>query len=209
VNDVAMLTDDEVIALSELGEWAWQPATPTVDGLNPEDRAAASIRGSRSLFVRDLLPSQALGATLDGELGGLRSSPSLIDVFLGDSDHRRASWGLASTHFEVEGGWIADVIDPLGIHVIGPQPSGVLAQYLERILENAVSDGPRADAGADGEADRVCVLRRGPFGALLLVAQQGDLRHTTVDIERGELTSRNELLPIEPSAAVAFLLTSV
>ena len=221
-----LLTDDEVVAVALDRGTFWPGGLPTVAADDPADLAAASNRGHRSLLVRGLLgdtgritPGGSLAVATE-----VAGAAAHVSVFLADDDYRRASWGMASSHFPTATGWVLETITPTGVHHLTVHDADEHRRYLEAVLDSASRLGPApapageardgADApggfpGEDGAVRRtatsVCILAVAPAGALLARARRGEVGLARVDLAEGRIAGA-EVVASVPATAVACLM---
>lgn len=197
------LTDDELVAIAVDLSGPWLGGLPTVDLGSEESLAASALRGHRSLLVRELLNADG---ELEGDLPALAGqqvgSRDFIAVYIGDAEHARASWGIASTHYRaVE--WILETVTVLGVHGLSIQPRENHRSYFENLVATALSTGPE---GLDSEDNFLCLTSVSPYGSGTLSARREELWWTPEDPQTGQSGTALGLSIRDVSGAVESLM---
>lgn len=197
------LTDDELVAIAVDLSGPWFGGLPTVDVDSEESLAAAALRGHRSLLVRELLNADG---ELEGDLPALAGrqvgSRDFITVYIGDAEHARASWGIASTHYRASE-WILETVTVLGVHSLTVQPTESHRSYFKSLVATALSAGRE---GLDSEDNFLCLTSVSPFGSGTLSARREELWWTPEDPQTGQRGTASSLSIRDVSGAVDSLM---
>jgi hypothetical protein len=177
VNDEpVLLTDDEVIALGLTRGTLWPAGLPTVDITSSDAVTAASFRGSRSLVCRGLWTDDQ-SSEVERAAREVVAATRRVNVYLGDNEHRVASFGLASTHhLTTEGQWLFEAVSAVGVHQLAPQPVEDHRTYLRAILDAAVTHGPDGSQPESGGATWLCITSESESGSKVAIARKDTLR---------------------------------
>lgn len=180
MEDTALLTDDEIVALCAADGRPWPLNLPTVDP-SAEDLAKAGIRGMRSLMVRRLAGS-------DAERPGVRPHQFIardISAFLDARDRIGAYIAPASEHTTMGGAaitaarsgddWVLDTVTAAGVHA-------VRRASAEEAISTVLSLAESAYAGTlfpDEESTAwLCVVRFGSDAENLIAVSAGEASGT-------------------------------
>ncbi|GAS88666.1 hypothetical protein [Mycolicibacterium brisbanense] len=164
MDDTALLTDDEIVALCAADGRPWPIGLSTV-AATPEELARAGMRGMRSLMVRRL-------ARADADRPGMRPHEMIADdlaAFL-DSEHRVGAYiapasdhsvlgGASVTAAQTPDGWVVDTTTAAGVHALRPASAEDAAAAVLGLAEHTY-DGT-AFTEEDERAAWVCVIRDG------------------------------------------------
>ena len=164
MDDVALLTDDEIVALCAADGRPWPIGLNTVE-TTAEELSRAGMRGMRSLMVRRL-------AGGDAEAEGVRPHEMIardVAAFLDATDRvgaymARASdpavlGGAAITAARTDTGWILDTATAAGVHALR-QASTEEATVAVLDIAEQIYEGTLFTEDSD-RAAWVCVLRFG------------------------------------------------
>lgn len=207
-----MLTDDEVVAIAVDRGSFWPGALPTVSTQDGGALAEASFRGHRSLVVRGVLEGNGrLCATADHLASDIPGCRAFATVFLADDRLQRANWGLASSHYPAEDGWVLETVTPMGIHDLSIQKLDDHRRYMEALLEGARRAGPE-DQQEAGEvptaASSICILGIGAGRTIVATARRGSVQAGIATLDAGGVCD-TELRSSSPRAAVAEILEAI
>lgn len=164
MEDVALLTDDEIVALCAADGRPWPLGLNTV-AMTAEELTRAGMRGMRSLMVRRLAGGNA-------EAPGVRPHQMIADdiaAFLDAADRVGAYLAPASAPTELGGaavtaarardGWILDTVTAAGVHALRQASTDEAITAVLELAEQTYSGMFFSD-----DTDRaawVCVLRFG------------------------------------------------
>lgn len=177
MDDTALLTDDEIVALCAADGRPWPIGLSTVDA-TPEELARAGMRGMRSLMVRRL-------ARADADRPGMRPHEMIADdvaAFL-DSTHRVGAYiapaldhsvlgGASVTAAQTPDGWVVDTTTAAGVHALRPASAEDAAAAVLGLAQQ-IYDGTTF---TDNERSAwVCVIR---YGADLIAVGHGSVSGT-------------------------------
>ena len=166
------LTDDEIVALCGLLGLSWPFPLPSVE-LEPQELAAASRRGIRSLTVRALLGVDAtsdepgLNAEVSAAVSSVANgSPLLLSAVIDESGVLLASSSGAYVVQGPDGAGVLATTTSTGIHVISTSSITEAREAFVALVDNALTAGL-----AGGEGSRLLAMKVGGGGEALAVAQ--------------------------------------
>ncbi|OBC03422.1 hypothetical protein A5784_14470 [Mycobacterium sp. 852013-50091_SCH5140682] len=162
MDDTALLTDDEIVALCAADGRPWPIGLSTV-AATPEEFARAGMRGMRSLMVRRL-------ARADADRPGMRPHEMIADdvaAFL-DSTHRIGAYiapasdhsvlgGASVTAAQTPDGWVVDTTTAAGVHALRPASADDAAAAVLGLAQQTYAGTAFTDD--DERAAWVCVIR--------------------------------------------------
>ena len=194
------LTDDEVVAIALAAGSFWPSFLPTVDIDDSDELARASLRGRRSLLVRQLPEGEGepaadvrLVLNLPGRLDG-------VSVVVADAELNRRAEAHTSVHYPNGAAWMLESISPLGVHEFDVLSRDVHHEYIAEMataLFGAVGDDElRGDrllvTGGAGVGAPVAIV--GPGSAVLgQVSDDGSV--VASDEEVGLAEALAEVMP--------------
>jgi hypothetical protein len=165
MDDTALLTDDEIVALCAVDGRPWPVGLTTVDA-TADDLTRAGMRGMRSLMVRRL-------AHHDADAPGMRPHQLIADdvtAFLDSTDRVGAYIAPASDHSVIAGasvtaartptGWVVDTATAAGVHALRHTTDDEAADVVVGLIEQAY-DGTLFSTDEE-RAAWMCVVRFGP-----------------------------------------------
>jgi hypothetical protein len=181
VDDTALLTDDEIVALCAVDGRPWPVGLTTVDATAAE-LTRAGMRGMRSLMVRRL-------AHHDADAPGMRPHQLIADdisAFLDSTDRIGAYIAPASDHSVIAGasvtaartpaGWVVDTTTAAGVHALrqasGDQAADVVVGLIEQAHNGALF------ATDEERTAWTCVVRFGPGLANVIAVSHGSATGT-------------------------------
>lgn len=166
------LTDDEIVALCGLLGLSWPFPLPSVE-LEPQELAAASRRGIRSLTVRALLGVDAtsdepgLNAEVSAAVSSVANgSPLLVSAVIDESGALLASSSGAYVVQGPDGAGVLATTTSTGIHVISTSSISEAREAFLALVDNALTVGLAGD-----ESARLLVLKAGEPESALAVAK--------------------------------------
>ena len=165
MEETALLTDDEIVALCAADGRPWPVGLTTVEP-TAEDLARAGARGMRSLMVRRLAGS-------DADQPGVRPHQLIardVAAFL-DATHRVGAYiapasdhsvlaGAAVTAARTPDGWVMDTATAAGVHALRAASAEEAAAAVLDLAQKTYS-GEVFAARTTEASDWVCVVRLG------------------------------------------------
>lgn len=164
MEDTALLTDDEIVALCAADGRPWPLSLTTVEP-TIEEFTRAGVRGMRSLLVRRLAGGNA-------EADGVRPHELIardVASFLGASERVGAYIapvsdysmlaGAAITAARTSDGWVLDTSTAAGVHALRTVSADEAADAVLAFAQSAYSG--ELFGGSDASAPWVCVVRFG------------------------------------------------
>lgn len=164
MEDTALLTDDEIVALCVADGRPWPLSLATVEPTAAE-LTRAGVRGMRSLLVRRL-------AGGDAEASGVRPHEWIardVSAFVGATERIGAYVAPTADHSTLGGaavsaaqtadGWVLDTSTAAGVHALRAVSAEEAADAVLALAESAYSGS--LFANADDESVWVCVIRFG------------------------------------------------
>lgn len=178
MDDTALLTDDEIVALCAADGRPWPIGLSTV-AATPEELARAGMRGMRSLMVRRLARS-------DADRPGMRPHEMIADdvaAFL-DSTHRVGAYiapasdhsvlgGASVTAAQTPDGWVVDTTTAAGVHALRPASAQDAAAAVLGLAQQTYAGTAFTDD--DERGAWVCVVR---YGSDLIAVGHGSVSGT-------------------------------
>lgn len=165
MEETALLTDDEIVALCAADGRPWPLSLVTVEPTT-EELTRSGIRGMRSLLVRRLTGSNA-------DAPGVRPNELIardVSAFLDATERVGAYVAPASDHSTLGGasvsaarkehGWVVDTSTAAGVHALRAATDEEAADAVLTFAESAYSG--ELFAGVDDRDAWVCVIRFGP-----------------------------------------------
>lgn len=166
MDDTALLTDDEIVALCAADGRPWPIGLTTVE-TSVEELTRAGQRGMRSLLVRRL-------AHHDAEVDGMRPHEMIandvaafldatrrVGVYIAPAAYTDVIAGASITAAETPAGWVVDTATAAGVHALQHVSDGdsaaaaVLTMVEEAYAGTLFTDEAQRSAWA-------CVVRFGP-----------------------------------------------
>jgi hypothetical protein len=178
-------TDDEAAAVAWQSGGAWRAPLPTVEATNEADLAAAILRGTRSLLVRDLAkPDGNLTGAAAAVLAALGKGPCAIFLLVDDYDRWYAP-GLTVYLYGAgpDQADLSQVVGAAGIHYfqLPPHPGQwhALTEVASAVFESGFAESA---AGA-----------RNPAAAILTAS--GSAGPRSIRVAQGKITTANDSVP--------------
>ena len=181
MEDTALLTDDEIVALCAVDGRPWPIGLTTVEP-TAEDLARAGIRGLRSLMVRRL-------AGTDAEAPGVRphqliardvaaflDATERIGAYIAPMEDPDTIGGATVTAARAAEGWIVDTATAAGVHALRGATDTEAADAVLGLAEKAYG-GELFDDPAEA-ARWVCVVRFGVGAGNVVVLSPGSASGT-------------------------------
>jgi hypothetical protein len=167
VEDTALLTDDEIVALCAADGRPWPIGLNTVEP-SVEELSKAGIRGMRSLMVRRLAggdaerPGVRPHEMIARDVAAFLDATERVGAYLAPAaDHSRLG-GASVTAARTDQGWVVDTATAAGVHALRTASTDDAAHAVLELAEKAYRGELFDD---DAERSRwVCVVRFGPAG---------------------------------------------
>lgn len=177
MDDAALLTDDEIVALCAVDGRPWPVGLTTV-GTSAEELSQAGMRGMRSLMVRRLaaVPSDGSGARphedILRDVAGFLDAPRRIGAYVAPAQEHAVLAGASVTAAQTRGGWLLDTATAAGVHALRRASADEAAAAITEVAEKARS-GKLFNHAPDPNA-WVCVVRLGPDEVIALSGSGAD-----------------------------------
>ncbi|CAM3656785.1 hypothetical protein H7J08_08520 [Mycobacterium frederiksbergense] len=179
MEDTALLTDDEIVALCAADGRPWPLNLTTVEP-TAEDLTRAGVRGMRSLLVRRLAGGNA-------DAPGVRPHEWIardVSAFLGATERVGAYVAPASDHSTLGGAavsaaraddvWVLDTSTAAGVHALRIATAHEAADAVLALAESAYSGSLFENA----DAQWVCVVRFGASAQNTIAVASGSVTGT-------------------------------
>ena len=194
MEETALLTDDEIVAICAADGRPWPVGLPTVEP-TAEELSRAGMRGMRSLMVRRL-------AGGDAEKPGVRPHEMIardVSAFLDATDRVGAYIAPASDHAVLGGaavtaartpeGWVVDTVTAAGVHALRTATSDEAAAAVLHLAEKSYTGELFGD---EAEASQwVCVVRYGADSENVVTVGSGSVEGavdgSSIDALKSEL----------------------
>jgi hypothetical protein len=195
------LTDDEIVALAVKTELPWQGPLPTLDTDSADALSVASLRGLRSLAVRDLLVGDDQPAKELIPFVAALSGTVAARTYISDNAPIPADGGTVSSFFVTASDTVVIVATQApGVHIVG---EASVAEALELIRES-VADSLANSTESVTDGYSWCVFVPMSDGANLLTVADGTVQCHVV-AEDGSLTDTET---VDATAAIDSVLKS-
>jgi hypothetical protein len=177
MDDAALLTDDEIVALCAVDGRPWPVGLITV-GTSAEELGRAGMRGMRSLMVRRLaaVPSDGSGARphedIVRDVAGFLDASRRIGAYVAPAQDHSALAGASVTAAQTRDGWLLDTATAAGVHALRHASTDEAAAAITEIAEKARS-GELFNRTPDPAA-WVCVVRFGSDDAIAVSGSGSD-----------------------------------
>lgn len=193
---LAVLTDDEAVALALRTGKVWPAVLPTVDMEEERQIAGAGFRGVRSLIARHLLVGEhdVIATPLQTLCDAVFTSGPLLALYPASADMRIVYRDWASVSFESPpSSWIVDSTSSRGIHVFEMAPSAECQWRAVTTLTAAFEGDEVATPLFGGDTERCIVATGRPseLGTRSISVRHGDARLCLT--LRGETTVQGTL----------------
>lgn len=176
MEDTALLTDDEIVALCAVDGRPWPIGLTTV-APTAEDLARAGMRGLRSLMVRRLAGGNAEAPgvrphqLIARDVAAFLDATERIGAYLAPAENPDTIAGATVTAARTPDGWIIDTATAAGVHALRAATAAEAADTVLGLAEKAYRGELFAE---EAEARRwVCVVRFGPGGRSAIVLGPG------------------------------------
>jgi len=180
MEDTALLTDDEIVALCAANGKPWPVALMTV-APTTEDLAKAGVRGMRSLLVRRLAGGDAEAPGfrpheyIARDAAAFAESTDRIGVYVAPTSDPSQLAGASITAARGTDDWVVDTATAAGIHALRRTTSDEAAKAILTFAESAYAGTlfPEKDA-----SDWICAVRFGPESRNALAIRAGSVSGT-------------------------------
>lgn len=165
MEETALLTDDEIVALCAADGRPWPLSLMTVEPTT-EELTRSGVRGMRSLLVRRLTGSNAdapgvrPNELIARDVSAFLDSTERVGAYIAPASDHAVLAGAAVSAARKEDGWVVDTSTAAGIHALRAATDDEAAGAVLAFAESAY-DG-RLFEDADDAAAWVCVIRFGP-----------------------------------------------
>lgn len=165
MDDTALLTDDEIVALCAADGRPWPIGLSTV-AATPEELARAGMRGMRSLMVRRLAradadrPGMRPHEMIADDVAAFLDSTQRVGAYIAPASDHSVLGGASVTAAQTPAGWVVDTTTAAGVHALRLASAEEAAAAVLGLAQQ-IYDGT---AFADDNARKswVCVVRHGP-----------------------------------------------
>lgn len=183
MEDTALLTDDEIVALCVADGRPWPLNLTTVEPTT-EDLTRAGVRGMRSLLVRRLAGGDANAPGvlphewIARDISAFLSATERVGAYVAPVSDQSVLGGAAVTAARTTEGWVLDTATAAGIHALRNATAGEAADAVLALADSAYS-GALFENAEDGTA-WVCVIR---FGQNTIALAAGSVSGTVDGLE--------------------------
>jgi len=180
MDEAALLTDDEIVALCAVDGRPWPLGLITV-GATTAEMVAAGMRGMRSLLVRQLATEAADGSgvrpheSLARDVVGFLDATRRVGAYVAPASDHSVLAGAAVTAAQTSDGWLLDTVTAAGVHALRRASADESAGAIVELVEQAYS-GTFFDS-ADDPTAWVCVVRYGQDPAEVIAVGKGSPAH--------------------------------
>lgn len=164
MEETALLTDDEIIALCVADGRPWPLGLPTVDTTG-EELTRAGMRGMRSLMVRRLAggnadqPGVRPHELIAQDVAAFLDATVRVGAYLAPAEDHSVLAGASVTAARTTDGWVVDSTTAAGVHALRAATSDEAAAAVIELAEKTYRGeffGDEAEA-----ANWACVVRLG------------------------------------------------
>lgn len=164
MEDTALLTDDEIVALCAADGRPWPLSLMTVEPTT-EELTRAGVRGMRSLLVRRLAggnadkPGVRPHELIARDVSAFLDATVRVGAYIAPASDHSVLGGAAVTAARTANGWVLDTSTAAGVHALRTATADEAADAVLSMAESAYS-GALFDPDEAGR-DWVCVVRFG------------------------------------------------
>lgn len=180
MDETALLTDDEIVAICAADGRPWPLGLTTVES-TAADLTQAGIRGMRSLMVRRLAqpdadqpgmrPHQMIATDVAAFLG----ATSRIGVYVAPISDHSVMAGASITAARTSTGWVVDSATAAGVHALRAASAEEAADAILELVTRAFGGALFTD---EESAAWTCVVRYGPDSQNMLIVGEGSVTGT-------------------------------
>ncbi|MBN3459867.1 hypothetical protein JNN96_38240 [Mycobacterium sp. DSM 3803] len=181
MEDTALLTDDEIVALCAADGRPWPLSLMTVDPTTDE-MSRAGIRGMRSLLVRRLAggnadkPGVRPHELIARDVSAFLNATERIGAYIAPASDHSVLGGSAVTAARTPDGWVLDTSTAAGVHALRTATAEEAADAVLALAESAYGGALFADA--EDRDEWVCVVRFGNSDENLIAVASGSVSGT-------------------------------
>lgn len=181
MEDTALLTDDEIVALCAADGRPWPLSLMTVDPTT-EELTRAGIRGMRSLLVRRLAggnadkPGVRPHELIARDISAFLDATERVGAYIAPASDHSILGGGAVTAARKGDGWVLDTSTAAGVHALRTATATEAADAVLALADSAYSGSLFKDLDANGEW--VCVIRFGDDAANTIALASGSVSGT-------------------------------
>lgn len=185
MDDTALLTDDEIVALCAANGRPWPVGLSTVEA-NAEELTRAGMRGMRSLMVRRLAhadaeqPGMRPHEMIANDVAAFLDATTRIGAYIAPASDHSVLGGASVTVARTDGGWVVDTATAAGVHALRVASVDEAAAAIIGLAEQSYSGALFADDD-DDDASWVCIVRYGSGGRNLLAVGSESVTGTVDD----------------------------
>jgi len=171
MEETALLTDDEIVAICAADGRPWPIGLATVEP-TVEELARAGMRGMRSLMVRRLAGSDAdkpgvrPHAMIARDVAAFLDATDRVGAYIAPASDHSVLGGAAVTAARTPRGWVVDTATAAGVHALRVASSDEATNAVLELAEKAYSG--ELFANETEASNWVCVVRYGSEGQNVL-----------------------------------------
>lgn len=168
MDDTALLTDDEIVAICASDGRPWPFGLPTVE-TTTDDLTRAGMRGMRSLMVRHLAhrdagrPGMHPHKTIVDTVGAFLDANERVGAYIAPASDHAALGGASVTTARTEDGWVVDTSTAAGIHALRLTSADDAAAAVLALVEHSYSGTIFTDSSS-----WVCVVTFGAENCIVI-----------------------------------------
>jgi hypothetical protein len=180
VDETALLTDDEIVALCAVDGRPWPLGLTTVDS-TAEDLTRAGMRGMRSLMVRRLAHSDAdkpgmrPHQMIADDVAAFLSATSRVGVYVAPISDHSVMAGASVTAARTASGWVVDTATAAGVHALRPASAEEAGDAVLELVTRAHGGTLFTD---EESLTWICVVRYGADARNTLIVGEGSVTGT-------------------------------
>ena len=181
MEDTALLTDDEIVALCAADGRPWPLSLMTVEP-STEELTRAGVRGMRSLLVRRLTggdadkPGVRPHEMILRDVSAFLTATERIGAYVAPASDHSVLGGAAVTAARTTDGWVLDTATAAGIHALRKATADEAADTVLGLAESAYSGGLFDNEANDG--NWVCVVCFGANASNTIALASGSVSGT-------------------------------
>lgn len=178
MEETALLTDDEIVALCAADGRPWPVGLTTVEP-TAEELSRAGMRGMRSLMVRRLAggdadkPGVRPHEMIARDVAAFLDAADRVGAYIAPASDHSVLGGAAVTAARTSDGWVVDTATAAGVHALRAASAD---EATNAVLELAQKTYTGELFGNDTEASQwVCVVRYGADAENVLTISPGSI----------------------------------
>lgn len=178
MEQTALLTDDEIVAVCAADGRPWPVGLATVEP-TAEELSRAGMRGMRSLMVRRLAggdadkPGVRPHSMIARDVAAFLDATDRIGAYIAPASDHSVLGGAAVTAARTAEGWVVDTATAAGVHALRVASSDEAASAILGLAEKTYSG--ELFASETEASDWVCVVRYGPDNENMLAIEPGSM----------------------------------